>query len=329
MRSFGNSLRSSKNMEVLSSKIEKDVRRSLKAEKPVIFLGGSCDDENKWRKEVKDRYGKKFFFIDPYDKDWDPSDNTYDELAGIVNSDWILFYDGGKQSKREEDFLEMIGDDLSNVRKFSDLSDLKNFLEALCVVKPVVPLSRLMRKSISDLFRKKTAKKGVSYSFGCLTVPVPDQLAQEIISWGKRRIPDSILYTGDESMGRENEIHTTLFYGLVKDDPDEVREMMKGIKPFEARLGLINAFMDAGTHDVVKIEVECPELEKLHYLIEDELENKNKFPTYQAHVTVAYVKNGEGKKYVGDDSFRGRKFKVKDVVFSQKDHTEHAIRLMA
>jgi len=109
-----------------ASKLRGEIQKAKNAELPVIFLGGLCEDDNEWRKEIKKDFGDKLFFLDPYDKDWDPADNIYDELAGMLTADHVVFYKGGKGSKHEQIFLDMISEDRYD--KFEDLDELKTFL---------------------------------------------------------------------------------------------------------------------------------------------------------------------------------------------------------
>jgi 2'-5' RNA ligase len=415
-----------KMLDVIASKLEKDVQKAKHSKKPSVFLGGSCED-NEWRKGVKKEFGDSFFFLDPYDENWDPTDNIYDELAGMINADWIIFFKGGKQSKREKDFLENV-DMPDNFKEFESLSELKSFLQRLkdkkakrfeCVsaglyrcagelIKQSMPWihrypdsidlffedldqdsKNLVTKDFSEgkiihipsmsipgkgyypavsfsksdfpedyfnkileymkmfcnkksgvsesleydfktqSYRKKEAKIGVEYSSSSTQVDLPEDLARNVFAWGKANIPDNALYTDDEAMGRENEIHITVFYGIKSSDPDEVLKLLRGFKPFECRLGLITVFKDCKTHDVLKIDVESAELIKLHYLLEDNLDNKNKYPTYHPHVTIAYLKKGKADRFLGDDHFRGKTFNVNEISFSSKDHTKTKISLIA
>jgi 2'-5' RNA ligase len=119
----------------------------------------------------------------------------------------------------------------------------------------------------------------------------------------------------------------TLFYGIQEDAVDKIRELLKGIKPFEARMGLVTAFKDKDTNDVLKIDIECPELIKIHYMIRDKIKNDNKFPTYHPHITVAYMKKNKANRLIGDDHFRGRVFKVTEIMYSSKGHEKIQITL--
>lgn len=409
--------------DVRASKLEKTVQKATKTDKVKVFLGGLCD-HNEWREELKKEFGGSFFFMDPYDENWDPKDNIYDELAGMVNADYIIFYKGGKQTEREKDFLKNIGEkDPAKIKEFEDLNKIKEFLKSIkkmtkkaCVAdvlrrcasilnKSAVPYENTLNKGgidfifesldnksrgevIEDFERGKTiiipemtvgnkkitnktiskkdfdydayadvlrqmkgflrqpahnptliydpvdstymykeAKLGATYSKASTQIELPKEIAQEIMSWGVANVPDKDLYTEDKSMGRENEIHVTLFYGILDDDPEKIRAILSGIKPFECRLGLVTAFKDEKKYDVLKIDVESPEMVKLHYLIEGNIKNKNTHPTFQAHCTIAYVKKGKADKLIGEDKFRGVTFKVTEVIFSNKDHDKVKIPL--
>jgi len=438
--------------DTVSSKIEKIVQDARDSDKVKVFLGGSCKD-NSWRESVQKEFGDYFFFIDPFDEDWDPEDNIYDELAGMVNADYIVFYRGGDLSDREKDFLDNIGRRGELVKEFDDMDKLKAFLKdvkskkvrlasvssvlsriacSLCKdampqekgvdfffekldkesrrrviedftgfsvedLKKIIPgtygdflkleslldefpqtlfttpgktidfsevhpdygrpvnkkdldratfvklvstaLALLVAPANVNSFRydpstqsymttgyKKEAKIGATYSKASTQVDLPEQLALEVMAWGKTNIPDKDLYTKDDK-GREDEIHATLFYGITEDAEDKLRELLSGVKPFECRLGLVTTFKDKKECDVIKIDVESSEMVKLHYLIRESVKNKNEYPTYASHITVAYVKKGKADRVLGDDRFRGATFKVTEIVYSTKDHDKIKIPL--
>ncbi len=173
----------------------------------------------------------------------------------------------------------------------------------------------------------KTAKTDIAYSRGCAMAPTPEDLAKSVIDYGKAFIPDSDLHTEKEDQGREDDIHITLFYGFTEDNIEKLSEILKSVKPFTVRLGLVNAFKDKKDYDVLKISVESPELEKLHYLLEKEMKNDNKYPTYAPHMTVCYVKKGKADKVIGDDKFRGKEFKVSHIDYSNKDNVRTKIKI--
>jgi len=426
---------------ITSALSKKEIIEAPKSGIPVVFLGGSCKD-NDWRKEIEDEFGEDLFLLDPFDKKYDPETNTHKELAGIVNSDYVIFYRGGEQSAREKEFLDLIGRRDNLIKTFSTIKDLKKFLNKIRKIK-LEDIGSKIRKCAEDLlkesvpyldtpmvkgdysgidlrfekldidsiykvvqdilngetikipkFRNNTtilqefnindlgqdkkildflrlytkdkiekqyrnrdpesilftyndrtntykdirvnkpelamarvAKKGATYSRSCVMINLPENLSKEIMEWGRKNVQDDKLYTEEDSQGREDTIHVTLFYGITSNDPDKTAKLLSKVKPFEIRLGLINAFKNDNNYDVLKIEVESSELEKLHYEISDKIENTNDFATYEPHVTILYAKKDSINNLIGDESFKGKIFKSDDIVFSGSDKNETKLNL--
>ena len=166
------------------------------------------------------------------------------------------------------------------------------------------------------------------YSYASTQVNFPDAVADRIIEWGNKNIPDDKLYEDpdDDTMGREYTVHCTLLYGLVSEDPEPVRELLTGEGNIKASLGKISLF-EQDDYDVVKIDVKSPDLHRLHKKLESNLENENKFPEYEPHVTIAYVKPGYGSLYSGSTVFEGTSVSFDKVRFSTKSEDEHWISL--
>jgi len=166
------------------------------------------------------------------------------------------------------------------------------------------------------------------YSYASTQVNLPENVAKNIIEWGKKNIPDSKLYEDpeDDSMGREDTIHCTVLYGLVDEDPDPVRKILQGESPIKATLGKISLFENED-YDVVKIDVKSKDLHRIHNKLKDNLENEDKFPEYQPHITIAYVNPGEGKTYSGSDEFEGIELNFNKIRFSSKTEEITWIRL--
>ena len=183
---------------------------------------------------------------------------------------------------------------------------------------------------VSDDSGKWVAEKAKNRSFASTQFDLPPELADKVRAFG-RTIPDEELAAD----GRETTIHVTCKYGLHSDSPDEVRELVTGFGSFPIRLGRVSLFPADGTEDqrggdrfdVVKIEVISPELVRLNKLISRNIECTDTHPRYNPHVTIAYVKPGEGRKYVGADDFDGDVFTASELVFSGKDRTHTTIPL--
>ena len=105
--------------------ISNDLNRARKSDLPSVFLGGECDKDNQWRKEIKTEFKDSFNFIDPYDPHWDPEENIYEEITGLLQVDQIIFYKGGKGTAKEKKFLK---NNNKKFHEFDKLEDLKNHL---------------------------------------------------------------------------------------------------------------------------------------------------------------------------------------------------------
>lgn len=426
---------------ITSFSSEKDIIKASKSKVPVVFLGGDCSD-NSWRKEIEKEFGEDLYLLDPFDKKYDKAEDTYKELAGMVNSDYVIFYKGGEQSDQEKKFLDLIGRRGNLIKEFDEIDSLKKFLRGLKNVKLSSIGSRIRKCAeelskeamphittttgkvvdfcfdklddesivalINDLFSGKTislpvnavtgaerktfsideinpqditwlkfyiepnsnpprttldrikhkvplhsnniffydtqthtvvdrragpalakvANKDATYDYSCTMINLPKDLSDAVIKWGKENISDDNLYVEeDKSKGRENEIHITVFYGIKSDNPAETAAVIAKVKPFEVRLGLINAFKDKKEYDVLKIEVESGDLEKLHYDLEKKIDNDNTYPTYKPHVTIGYVKKDVVNKFIGDETFKGKTFKVDSIVFSDGKNVEKKLPL--
>lgn len=148
--------------------------------------------------------------------------------------------------------------------------------------------------------------------------PVLDEIKEFI-----KNIPDDILYTDEEDHGKETWPHITMLYGLKDDQVEDVKELLKGIEgKIRAKLGKISKFRNE-KFDVLKIDVSSEDLSKINKLLKT-LPNENKYPTYIPHLTLAYVKPGEGEEFVGDDNFNGVEVTIEKIIYSDKDrnHTK-------
>lgn len=104
----------------------------------------------------------------------------------------------------------------------------------------------------------------------------------------------------EEGYGIEPDAHVTILYGFHDEvTAEEVFDLYKlnmPLRPIELRVKGINIF-ESSEYDVVKFDVESDMLKKAHDIMKD-LPNTETYPEYHPHITIAYVKKGEGKKYV-------------------------------
>jgi len=122
---------------------------------------------------------------------------------------------------------------------------------------------------------------------------------------------------GDRTFGLDKESHVTLLYGLDKTvTKDQVKEVIKDLDFGKLNVHNLSIF-DNPEYDVLKFDVDAKSLNKGNKLLTDALPYENDFPDYHAHMTVAYLKKGKGKKYV--KMFKDKEFKIEPtkIVYSQ------------
>jgi 2'-5' RNA ligase len=165
---------------------------------------------------------------------------------------------------------------------------------------------------------------GQTYDFGSSQFNLPDDVGQKVQSLA-RRIPEEDLAKD----GREAESHVTLKYGLHTEDPEELAAILANEPPVRVRIGKTSIFpsSESGSGDVVKLDVDSPDLHRLNKKVSDALEVTDTHPEYQPHVTVAYVKPGRGQKYIDDASLDGQEVMLDRVAFSAKNGERYEIPL--
>jgi 2'-5' RNA ligase len=169
---------------------------------------------------------------------------------------------------------------------------------------------------------------GRTYDYSSTQLDLPAEVADKVTALGKR-IPDSAL----AEHGRESTPHVTVKYGLETADPEAVREIVERHGPITLTLGRTSLFAanrqaggEPGAFDVVKVDVTSPALRELNAELA-KLPNGDTHPTYQPHVTVAYVKPGEGQKYAGSKALAGQTVTIDRLTFSGKDGQQVEIPL--
>lgn len=168
-----------------------------------------------------------------------------------------------------------------------------------------------------------------SYSYSSVLYMLPDSVGKKIYNWGLKNIKEEDLYYDSEESGygREDDMHCTVVFGIHDKTSKTVRKILKEVAPFTIKLGKINAFTTPDKFDVVKVEVVGSELHKLHHQICDNIEVTDSYPEYRPHATIAYVKKGKSKKYIGSNVFKDISMKVDKVVFSSRSGVKYPILL--
>ena len=150
----------------------------------------------------------------------------------------------------------------------------------------------------------------------CIMADVPQK--ESMLEFIKK-IPNECVYEEvGENYGKESNPHVTVMYGLSPVEESRVKELLTKVpKKIVAELGKISKFSNADTpYDVLKIEVKSPHLNKIHEMIRNNFENNYRWPQYNPHVTLAYVKKGTCNEYVGNKTFEGVKVMFEAFMYS-------------
>jgi 2'-5' RNA ligase len=127
--------------------------------------------------------------------------------------------------------------------------------------------------------------------YGCLMAIIEKTQQSIILNTAKKLISNDILFTkpDDDSYGFDDEPHVTIKYGFTPDlNPDQVKNIIAGVKPFDITLVGLSFFKNP-EFTVVKFDVNSDILHQLRKKA-DGYPNEDAYPVYHPHLTLAYVK---------------------------------------
>lgn len=154
------------------------------------------------------------------------------------------------------------------------------------------------------------------YSYSSVQINITGLLRQQLLR-ESMRIRSKDLYTAEPKYGRESNPHVTVKYGIHTKVPAKIEALLQGITSVEFELGEISLFQSNKDYDVVKISIiDTGALRRLNKVISGGTKCTDSFRTYNPHVTLAYVKKGAGKSYVGKSLVTGKTFKSNKIMFS-------------
>ncbi|MGC4052870.1 MAG: 2'-5' RNA ligase family protein [Paludibaculum sp.] len=188
------------------------------------------------------------------------------------------------------------------------------------------PSTQVEKQEVSPATQAETEVKP-PHKFGSTQVNLPEPLASKMKE-AAARIPDEDLAED----GREDEPHITVKYGLKDDSPAQVEKLraaLSNVPPVRVRMGKTSLFPEGepGKGEVVKVDVDSPDLHALNQLVKDTVDTEDTHPTYTPHATLGYVKAGLGKKYEGDTFLEGQEASFDHILVSTRDRQKIPIRL--
>lgn len=139
------------------------------------------------------------------------------------------------------------------------------------------------------------------------------------------KIDDKHLYK-KEGFGKENDEHVTLLYGQNDKDFVDIKDEIQNTQTFEIKFGNISKF-ESDDYDVVKVEIISKELENLHYKLKENFENKDEFPKYNPHATLAYVLPKSCDDLLGKCDLTNSKMLINKITFEDSKENKTIIKL--
>lgn len=137
-------------------------------------------------------------------------------------------------------------------------------------------------------------RKDENLQYGCV------MLYAQVPGWRQKitLVKPKDVYRKDDDFGYEKEPHITIVYGIHDGEVDKpaLYEELKNLRPVTVTIDEVGIFENE-EYDVVKFEVPVTSQLKEYRDLFMQFPNTQKFPGYHPHMTIAYVKRGEGKKY--------------------------------
>lgn len=187
------------------------------------------------------------------------------------------------------------------------------------------------RKSLDSLHEFSTVQMNISDS------NVQSHATLNLI----KQIQESIDPEDLAEKGLEDEPHITVKYGLHSNDPNQVQQaindwqLQRGHKPIRVKLGKLSIFpadenksqRGGSSYDVLKIDVNSPDLYSLNRFLGQKLDHTDTFPKYIPHITIGYLLPGLGKKYSGDVKWKSDELEFDTVSFRDINGTKTSINI--
>lgn len=139
-------------------------------------------------------------------------------------------------------------------------------------------------------------KDSKMYDYGCLMVYLNIPFWNQLLS---KINPEHLYQTDNDRYGLESEPHCTILYGIHNDvDDEEVISLFSDLskQDFDIKVDGIDCFFNQD-YDVLKLNVKSSKLNELNEIAKT-LPHTTQYPDYKPHITLGYLKKGEGHKYV-------------------------------
>ncbi|MGH7974751.1 MAG: 2'-5' RNA ligase family protein [bacterium] len=245
------------------------------------------------------------------------------QVRGLIDPNTGYLYAWDAYAAIHQDIIDALGLDIN-------YNDIRGVASPYILHFAAHSIGRLLdyQQEVRDELTQKRAslkqaqtKKVKQGNYSCAMALVPHDLAQEIVEWGVRNVPDDKVYLDGDKFGRELESHITIKYGLLTNNGKHVRRSFNDSKPFKARLGKVRHFQPPELpFDVLTVEVISKDLEKANKNLTENFKCATDLPSdeYKPHITISYMKRDTAKDYIGSDVFEGKELELDTIIFSPR-----------
>ena len=182
----------------------------------------------------------------------------------------------------------------------------------------------------------RMASKQTERDYSWVSVVVPKAIADKTIRFAKS-IPERELYIEQEDKGEiihgkgwkygvEDDTHITVLWGIHTKSTQKVHKILDEQKGGIIRLGQVGMF-EKDEYDVLKVNIISHALHRLNKSLQENLKFSTSYSDYHPHLTLAYLKCGNGAKYIKDKQFHNLNFEFNEVIFEDYEDKSTTINL--
>lgn len=220
-----------------------------------------------------------------------------------------------------------VGDVTKAIAAIQGLHDVESIRAILvsaymqCMIKTAQALAPGLEKQIRKAHPAVKFSEAVrSHAAGYVYAALPAKAAQALLDFGASIDPAHLFPDGLELSP-----HVTLKYGILPDDPDLIRAVLRG-EYATMRLGLTTLFRSE-TRDVLICSVQSETLPRLHAKL-SAIPNVDEYALgYTPHATIAYLRPGYGSLYANRRLYPPELLHIRDVYFADADRVHYVIPL--
>ena len=183
----------------------------------------------------------------------------------------------------------------------------------------------------------KMATKQTNRDYSWISINVPKVISSKTTKFAKS-IPERELYIEKEQKGEiihgkgwkygvEDDPHITVLWGIHTKDVRKIKNILSNQKGGTVKLGQIGVFAESSDYDVLKVNIISPTLHRLNATLKENLQFTTSHSVYHPHLTLAYLKCGNGEKYIKDNRFKTLEFEFDKVIFEDYEDQKTTIKL--